>query len=605
MMGVKRWVSYAAVLAVLVSLPQVWAAEAAKADAPKPATSQAGPKDLLEAIPDDAWGFVAIPNLKTFDGKLGDLGEKLNFPIGSPIALAMGQLGIAEGLREDGGVGLVVMDPTQYGTPPDDLVILLPTTDAKALLTAFNPQDAGEGLQKIDIMGKSLVVMPKGGFVVIGLEKNSVKTVGEAKKGIRASLKPENLERYSKADIYAMVNLRPAIEMAKPLAGQVVAMLMMGAMDGDPEAAERIQKTAQDVVSLLDELTTLEITLGLDDVGLSAGFILSFNDGSITKKIASIKTSPVPMLAGLPKDGYMLAMAVRGSEPSEGTLQQGILDLLMSRPEVNKVIDKAKMAEITKLGKALRANLRDYGVTVSLLPEGADGKIGLTAVIQSTDVKATMENIKKLVEGYKGLAKDETAKKALDEGLVYKAAAEKVGDVSVDQIAMDLSKIPGIDSGIIESINKVIGKDGALIRIAPAGDKSVVMTLGGGAKRFEEVLKIATPGGCPLSEDVGIAKIRKKMPKTRLFELYVSADRILKVVKAVTGSDQVPVMPEINAPLGVSLAAEKNYGRLDIILPIELIVEIKNIALQVIMGGGFGGGGGAAGGAEKKPAPSF
>jgi hypothetical protein len=593
---------------LLLAAPQVWAEEAAKAEAPKPAatsTAPAGPTDLLEAIPDEAWGFAGIPNLKAFDGKLADLAEKLNFPIGPPIALAMGQLGVGEGLRETGGVGLVVLDPTQYSMPPDDMAILLPTTDAKALMSAFNPQDAGEGLQKIEIMGKGLFIMPKGGFVVIGTDKNTVKFIAEAKKGIRKSMKPECIERYGKADLYAMVNLRPAIEMAKPLAGQVVSMFMLGAMDGDENAAERIQKTAQDVVNLLDELTTLEISLGFDDVGLQLSFFLSFNEGTITKKIATLKATPSALLAGLPKEPYLVAMGVQGGEPGDSTLQQGIMDMLMSRPEVGKYLDKAKMGELQKLGNALRANVRDYGLTISLMPEGSDGMLGITGVWQTTDVKATMEGIQKLVEGYKGMSKDEKVNKFLA-SLSYKAGAEKVGDVSVDQVTLDLSKIlaavrevsdmppstaPAGESPVELKVKKAIGKEGIVFRIAPAGDKNVVCTLGGGLKRLEEVMKLAAAGQCPLSEDPGIVKDRKKLPKARMFELYVSADRILKVVKAITGSEQVPVMPEINAPLAVSLAAEKNYGRLDLVVPTELIVEIKNIVLQVMMGGGFGGGG--------------
>jgi len=571
----------------------VWAAEATPSEAPKPATAPAGPKDLLDAIPEEAWGFAAIPNLKTFDGKLGDLGEKLNFPIGSPIALAMGQLGIGEGLREEGGVGLVVLDPTQYGAPPDMLVLLMPTTDAKALLSAFNPQDAGDGLQKIEILGRGLYVAPKGGFVVLGMDKTSVKFVADAKKGIRPTLKPELLERYGKSDIYAMINLRPAIEMAKPLAGQAVAMFMMGSMEDDPEAAERIQKTAQDVVNLLDELTTLEITLGLDQVGLQLSAYLSFSEGTITKRIATLKPTPAGLLAGLPKDAYMLILGIQGSDqPGNETVQQGLLDLLMSRPEIGKVLDKAKMGEIQKIANALRANIRDYNLSISLLPEGSDGMVCVTSVCQTTNVKASMETLQKLIEAYKGVGKGEQVTKAL-QGLTYKAGAEKVGDVSVDHILVDLQNITTQESAgadVMETVKKLVGKDGVLFRVAPAGDKHIVITLGGGTQRLEEVMKLASSGASPLSEDPGVMKVRPKLPKNRVLEAYLSADRILKVAKAVTGSDQVPVMPEIQAPLAVSLSAEKNHGRLDIVLPIELIVEIKNIVLQVMMGGGFGGG---------------
>ncbi len=599
----KRWILCAAALAMLVtSVPLVWAEDAAKPAAPATAAA-AGPKDLLEAIPDEAWGFVAIPNLKKFDGKLGDLAEKLNFPIGSPIALAMGQLGIGEGLREDGGVGLVVLDPTQYGAPPDMLAVLIPTTDAKALLSAFNPQDGGDGVQKIEIMGKSLVVAPKGGFVVIGTEKNSVKFVADAKKGIRGSMKPELIERYGKADLYAMVNLRPAIEMAKPLAGQFVAMFMMNSMEGDPEAAERIQKTAQDVVNLLDEITTLEIAAGLDEVGLQLSFYLSFNDGNIAKKIGTLKTTPSALLTGLPKDLYMLVVGVQGSEtPGDDAIQQGIMDLALSRPEVSKFFDKAKMTELMKQLKPVQAAARDRAISISMLPEGSDGMLGVTMVTQTTDAKATVQAVQKVMDGLKGTVKDEKAKKIL-EAVTFKAGAEKVGDVAVDQVVIDVAKIVAGAAGDAAPtsmpawVGKLVGKEGLVVRIAPAGDKAVVCTMGGGLKRFEEVHKLAASNACPLSEDAGITKARKKLPKNRMFELYVGADRILKAVKAVTGSDQIPVMPDINAPLAISLSAEKNFGRLDIVLPTELIVEIKNIVLQVMMGGGFGGGG--------TPSPSF
>ena len=607
---VKRWMTCLAVLGLVLTLaPSVRAeapADATKAAAAKPASKAAGPKDLLEAIPDEAWGFVAIPKLSNLDRKLGALSEQLNFPVDSPLMLAVGQLGIADGLREDGGLGVVVLDPTEYGTPPDMLVFLVPTTDSQALLEVFEPQDAGEGAMRIDIMGQELYAITKGGFVVLGPDKTSVKYVAEAKKGIRGTLQPGQIERYKKGDIFALLNLRPAIEMVKPLAGQVVAMLMMGAMDDDPTAGERIQNTAEEIVNLLDELSSLEVSLALDDDAVTLSIFLTFQEeGAITKKIASCDAKPAALLAGLPKDAYMLAVGVRGTageEAGESTLQQGLMELAMSRSEVGQVVDKEKMKETQKLSKALAAKMGNVGISVSVLaPAGGAtqaaqsdaGMVGVTVVSEVDDVAGAMGLIRKLIESYKGVFKDEDMAKAMS-SLTCKPDAEKVGDVSVDHISLDLAAAAGGDEqvlGALEVAKKVLGKEGMLIRVAPAGDKHIVATLGGGKARIAQAVKDASSGKSPLAEDEGVQKARKKMPKSRMAEVYVSVNQLLKAVKAITGSEEVPIMEDINAPLGISLSAEKNYGRLDVVLPMELVIEIKNVALSAIFGGGFGGGG--------------
>ncbi len=602
----KRWVVCAVALGVALTLvPGVAMGEAAKPAATTKATTTraAGPQNFLDAVPAEAWGFVAIPNLKTFDKKLGDLSEKLTFPIDSPLTLAMGTLGIADGLREDAGLGVVVLDPTAYGIPPDCLVLLVPTTKAELLLEAFEPEKADEGLTKIDLMGQALYTVPKGGFLVVGADKTAVKYVADAKKGISTLLKPDQVARYNKGDLFAMVNLRPAIEMAKPFAGSVVGMLMMGSMDGDPDAAEEIQKTAEEIVNLLDELNTLEIALGLDDAGIQLSFFLTFLDGTITKKIAAADAKPTALLTGLPKDAYILAMGVKGSKSAESSLEKGLMGLFMSRPEVSNVIDKAKLEELYELGKQLEGMTGDVGMSVSTLPEGGDGMLGMSIVWESTDVKGATELLRKVIEGYKSLFKGEEIAKVLS-ALTIKAGAEKIGGVSVDHIVLDMAQIAGDDPDMqsgMAVVQKVVGKEGLLFRLAPAGDKHFVLTLGGGAKRLEEVMKVAAAGKGPLAEDAGVMKVRKKLPKKRMFELYVAVDQLLKAIRGISGSTDVPLMGQINAPLGMSLAAEKNYGRFDLVVPIELVVEIKNLVLQAMMGG-FGGG---AGGGEKPAEPSF
>ncbi len=595
----RRWVWYVATLGVaLLMVPQVRAAEAEtkKAAATELASKPAGPKHFLDAVPEDAWAFAAIRNLADFDKKLGLLTEKLSVPFDSPLAMLMGQfLGIGEGLRDTAGLGVIILDPMQHGMPPGDIAVLVPTTDAKALLEVLDPQDAGEGMTKIDLAGYEMFAATKGGFVVVGQEQSTVKYVAAAKKGIKSILKPDQIARYEKADIFAMLNLRPVIMMAKPFAGQYVAMMMMDQMDEDPTAGERIQETAQWVVDFLDQINSLEIALGLDDAGIQLSLYLTFQEGgTIAKKIADAKPAVTGLLGGLPKDQYVLAMGLtgRGEQAEESQVLKMIMDQVLSQLELGKLIDKAKMEEVNKIVKQLMGQMGSVGVSFSMLPEGGDGMVCMTKVAEMKDPKGSIALYRKIIELVKTSAKDEETKKVMG-ALSCKPGAEKVGDVPVDVVSFDLAAIAADDpeiQGTLEQVKKVLGKEGVLVRVAPAGEKRVVAALGGGAKRFETVLKDAAAGKRPLAEDPGIVKVRQKMPKKRMFEMYVAVDRVLKLAKAITGSEDVPMMEPIDAPLGISLATEKNYGRLDLIVPTELIVQIKNVVLQALFGGGFGGG---------------
>lgn len=589
----KRWMMCLALAGImLAAVPSAWAEEAAKPKAA--ATKAAGPQDLLDAVPVEAWGFVAIPDLDKFDGKIGMLAEQLGFPVGSPIALLMGQLGIADGLRSKAGLGLVILDPMEYGMPPDDMAVLVPTTDAGALLEVFEPQKDEDGTMKIDLMGQALFAVPKGGFVVMGTDKASVKFVAKAPKGIKGSLKSDQIDRSKKSDLYAMLNLRPAIEMARPLVGQVVAMLMMDSMDGNPDAAEQIQKSTQEIVDLVDQINALELALGLDEAGIQLSAFLTFKeDGEIAKSIQSSKLPPTPMLAGLPSQPYIVAMGLKRAEGQEPSgIQKMLMDLAMSQSQLGEMIDKQQLAAIQKIGDLVMRKMTNMGMAVTLLPEGSSGAAALTEVIETSDPKGMTEAVLKAVEMYKGLFKDETAK-AMMEAVSCKVDAEQLAGSSVSHITFDFDKAAQAMPELAQAsatVDGIFGPEGILVRVGPVGDKHVVVTLGGGAKQFETVAGNVKAGKTPLYENKGIEKVRAKMPKNRFFEMFLAVDELLKAIQALTGSAEIPPMSKIDGPLGVCLSAEKNYGRLDIVVPIELLIEIKNVALEAMFGGGFGGG---------------
>jgi hypothetical protein len=191
-----------------------------------------------------------------------------------------------------------------------------------------------------------------------------------------------------------------------------------------------------------------------------------------------------------------------------------------------------------------------------------------------------------LLAGLKNVVVNEDVRAALQH-LVHKPQAEQIGDLVVDHIELDMSGLEEVTEEDKEILKKVLGPDLLRVRIAPVGKDILVMVFGGGSKRLAAVADLAAKGKAPLAGDPGIMHVASKLPKARLSEVYLAFDHLLQLVLRVAelSGTTLPVQPVENAaPAGFSSSCYDNSLRVDVFVPMELIVAVKDVIMQIMAG---------------------
>jgi hypothetical protein len=194
---------------------------------------------------------------------------------------------------------------------------------------------------------------------------------------------------------------------------------------------------------------------------------------------------------------------------------------------------------------------------------------------------------------------DEKIKPVAD-AIQWKAKAETAEGASVDHFVVDVEKFPNAaaDAAGLEKFKSFVGKEGVLFRVAALPDNHVVVTFGGGAKRFGSVAKLAATDDTGLSESAGIKLVANRLPQgPRVAEGYLALDNVLEFVMSTAAQFGSPIpMPlalRNAAPLTMTVTKVGDSAtESQVLIPIELMSSVKELVgpLMMMMGGGGGGG---------------
>ena len=546
-----------------------------------------GPTDVLEAIPTDTWGFVVVRDMQALSNDAVLLGQKLGLPVPPVLPMAKALIGLMEGVNDTGSLALVV-GAGGGGVPP--MGLLVPVTDVGQMIGYLAPQDAGDGVQQIALLGKPTFVVPYGGFAVMAPSKEVTKMLATASAGVRGKLDEARLGVYQESDLFAHVELAEVLKTYRPMVEMMIQSMSPPPTtqpEGQAAAAPNPLKAVLDIVL---QLNTVDVAANLDAAGLMIQGFLSFLPGTdLAAQSAAQELTDKRLLVGLPAMGeqYILAM---GSLQSRGEAVQAQivkgLDGLLANPAVAQHIDPAQGEKLKDVVVAFTRQVRQSSLSISALPTAAEGLIGFAWVLQVDDAAKTAGLIGEAIEAVKLLPKDEAIREDL-KNIVYKPKAEQVGDLSVDHVLVDISNLPEVTDEDRAQIKSVVGQDGLLVRIASVGDNHVVVLFGGGAKRLATVAALSAQGQSPLSADPGIKKVAGKLPTMRAVEMYFSLDSLMQLIKSIGEAVEQPAPFEptqVGVPAGLVVSGGKAYSRVDLFVPMELMVAVKDLAMQV-MGG--------------------
>jgi len=417
-----------------------------------------GPKDALELIPDDAWGFVVVKSLSNLDAKAAQFKELLGLQFATPITpgvLAM--LNLADKVEMDQPICIVLMDANKYGgmmNASQAAVLFVPAKDAKALVDGLAAKDAEEegdakdedkpeaeskdakkpaddqmkpkgrmkkeggkdeggaeleeGVTKINLMGQTAFAAVKGKYAVVGQNQECVAKAAKAKKTLAEGFAEARTAALEQSDFYLSLSI-------KTIVGQTKAMwepfLQMAMAPTDPEG-----KNFKNFMKMLEEMAAADIVLKLDKNAFNLLFLVTpQKDSDFEKMMKDGKNADKSLLAMLPLEKYLVAAAAVGgySENAEKFGSQNWLaDMLKQKGAegLNEEAVKTLDAEFLKLAKSSGPS----AMCLSFQPEGADGLFGLTWVWQSKDPKETVESFRKIYKTAWTVTEGESKPKAAE-----------------------------------------------------------------------------------------------------------------------------------------------------------------------------------------------
>ncbi|MBI4578897.1 MAG: hypothetical protein HY718_04290, partial [Planctomycetes bacterium] len=600
-----------------------------------------------KVIPEDATGFLTIRNLKELDNDIVAISTQLGFPLGpegmfpAPLEWVKTSLQLSEGLNDNGGMALVLLNCSDVKTLdqiPDRLVIYIAATNPKALLTSLGGEETPEGAYKVQLGGASSVAAIKNDYVLIakapgpdaedarGALTLATKARGE---GVIKSMAPDRVKAYARQDVFLWVSFRGLSEDLRKqitegvgeLFNNLTAAGRRGRSDTEP-ADEQSLGVGMQFNKFLEQGQEISGGLSLEPkVGLTlSGYSRVKEDSDAAKMIAAMASGRGPLLAGLPDESAVLAAgAVLGANAE--VLQQMRQAMERMAAQVSKLdrdpgspLNPEGLKPLIDLYMDLLGSAKRCAVSISNLATAEDagqaGVIGVTIVAEVNDSKAWREQlhkgfdeIKKIIGGVaKADGMDEQKLEQTLSAFVWKEDAGQVEGATVDQMVVELDKFTEATPEDITKIKAVLGEEGIVIRVASVGEKHVVITFGGGEKRFADVLAVVKGNQAPLAKNKDLTKIATRLPRggARVVEAYLNLEHLLGVIDAVATKIDKPLPVRLtlqnSAPLAfTTVNVDKTSQEMTLLIPAELISSaaemVRQQLLPMIMMGGLGGGG--------------
>lgn len=585
-----------------------------------PASAPAA-SDVLSRVPDGCLAFVLVKNVKDLGGQV-DAFLKAVSP-GQDVTTRpvleelQSELNITAGLRSEGGLAGVVMDPGKYGVdlaarikakmapsastaesqpsseqPGLPVASIVPTNDLTKLLAGYDPVKTADYYVFTPGPGSRRYAKQVGGFAVIGPNLKVVQDVAASTKDITGKLTAADKDTLAANSIVAWVDVKSILPVAESVMNSLAqqgqnegpGMFMMNG----PMASMQTQFGA--MKEYIKQVDHLMLGARVTDTGVIVdGRVALVPDSVLGKALAEYKPLKTEsLLDRLPDMGYIMAFGQREVKLPLAEIRKNMQAAFEVPPYKDLSAEQKK-----KLLEAMVAYREQLNQTQMYLGGNTTGEgvFGISIVMDVVSSEKARDSIVSMVEVASDALQGATGP---FQGLTvtYAKNALTVDGKNVDTITLDLPIMASMPPDAQDAMKSILGQTQLQACVAAVDETTLVVTFGGGGKFLGEAIKVAKGGG-RLAAQPETAKMLDMLPKDRMAVMLISPSNLVSVIR----NGAALVAPEapfpVNMPAAPPVAGAGYIDRKDacfsLIVPTQTVREIVKL-FQTLAGGGPGGG---------------
>ena len=584
---------------------------------------------VLNQVPADANAVIVINNVKNLSTKISNAVTRLNVPIPVPPDLAgfaLRNIGITEGFDQDSSAALVILKPLNAdatadqnlfaGPPP--AVVLLPTTDSKAMLQNLSPSAPDkDGISEVTLPGDTTdkgYVANVDKWVALAQDRDVLNNFLSKKNVFGKAASQETLKTFESNDLVIWANTAAASasvnKMLEDKQQEVTGMMdLMNLNNNQGQTAGAFQKEVVNAYfsafkEFVKDANHTMLTLRLSDTGATLGTIGAFKPESpFGKFVAAQAPKAPPSLTGLPDGEFLVAGAMTFNGPSMADL----LGSVSRQVFANEVLAQDPKIEEYKKTMVLYQQMATLssGASMVLLPPPANGKSGFFYGAMLADVTDPAKYRALQLETLKGPLAQESMNPDFTQKAIVTPDAVTVKDVKLTKINMkfglreetpDHPLSPGSKQGLAV-IKKMYGDDG-LTMYTGIVNKRILSIFGSDQAILEGAVDAAQNSSDTLSNNALISGVKDQVVANPVAFVYLPIARWVTVAQSIIKPGSDVTAPQNVAPVLMSTGVTGDTLTMELHVPINAITStmeavMKFKAAMSGQGGGAGGNGGA------------
>ena len=297
---------------------------------------------VLAQVPDNAVAVLVIKNVNALKDQLSSYGKAMGQAgPADPLPDILKAVGITDGFDAAGSLALVQVTLPAEAQPGSDpaipFVVLMPTSDAKALLAGMTPGEVVDNITPITLPPATpAYAATMGKFVAIS--RNRAALVEFATHKGRMDKPAEELVAALDAnDMTIWIDVAEEAKVLGPLWGPLAQMARLQARS-TPGEAGAMQVRGLDMLdavgaTLASDARNVMVTARITNDGIALGFTGVFHPDSVMGKFAAAqKAMPAAVLTGLPAGSDVMAAAIKWDPALATTAMCNMMDFLPANP---------------------------------------------------------------------------------------------------------------------------------------------------------------------------------------------------------------------------------------------------------------------------------